>query len=330
MAGVGFALSGALPLDGTRAVDLLEDVIDAGYAPVLSTEVCATSALGLTAALAARRPGVPLGTGIVPLAAATDSSIAMGAATAASLSGTTYYLGVGTSTEQIVGGWHGGTYDASVTGTRERLMNLRAVLDGSRRGSFALPKPPGRQVRILLGALGPRMVELGMTDGDGVIVNFTPPDTLPAPAADKTVLAYVWVLVDDESEGRARRDLTGYCLAAPYARHFTSLGYGEVVALITELAGQRRLREAPDALPAEFVSTFYATLDRLPGRCSDYRNAGATPVLLPVTGPEPDSLLAGLSAMHPGQGPRRDAGRPARRVRGDRHHRSQGVDPRVT
>lgn len=64
MADVGFALSGALPLDGARALELLEDVVDAGYAPVLSTEVCATSALSITAALAARRPGVPLGTGI--------------------------------------------------------------------------------------------------------------------------------------------------------------------------------------------------------------------------------------------------------------------------
>lgn len=296
MAEIGFALSGALPLDAARAVQLLEEVIDAGYAPVLSTEVCTTSALGLTAALAARRPGVPLGTGIVPLPAATDSSIAMGAATAASLSGTTYYLGVGTSTEQIVGGWHRAAYDATVTGTRERLTSLRAILDGKRRGSFALPKPPGDQVRVLLGALGPRMVNLGMTDGDGVIVNFTPPESLPPATSGKTVLSYVWVLVDDESESRARRDLTAYCLAAPYARHFTTLGYGEVVAEVGSLAGQRRLRESPAALPAEFVECFYTRADRLPDVCAAYRRVGATPILLPVTGPEPASLLAALPA----------------------------------
>lgn len=295
---MGFALSGALPLDGARAVQLLEEVIDAGYAPVLSTEVCATSALSLTAALAARRPGVPLGTGIVPLPAATDSSIAMGAATAASLSGTTYYLGVGTSTEQIVGGWHQAAYDATVTGTRERLTSLRAILDGEKRGSFALPKPPGEQVRVLLGALGPRMVEVGMTTGDGVIVNFAPPDSVPPASADKTVLAYVWVLIDDESEARARRDLTAYCLAAPYARHFTTLGYGDVVAEVGALAGERRLREAPAVLPADFLGRFYTRHDRLHDVCADYRRAGATPILLPVTGPEPASLLAGL----PGSG----------------------------
>jgi len=302
MTGRGFALSGALPLDGARAIELLEEVVDAGYAPVLSTEVCGTSALALTAALAARRPGVPLGTGIVPLVAATDSSIAMGAATAAALSGTTYYLGVGTSTEQIVGGWHGGRYDASVSGTRQRLIDLRTILDGGRRGSFALPKPPGEQVRVLLGALGPRMVELGMTDADGVIVNFTPPETVPRPTADKTVLAYVWVLVDAESEGRARRDLTAYCLAAPYARHFTTLGYGEVVAIVTELAAQRRLRTAPDQLPAEFVDRFYATVERLPELCAQFDAVGAVPILLPVTGPEPDSLASSLP-MPPGRLP---------------------------
>jgi alkanesulfonate monooxygenase SsuD/methylene tetrahydromethanopterin reductase-like flavin-dependent oxidoreductase (luciferase family) len=302
MAGRGFALSGALPLDGGRAIELLEEVVDAGYAPVLSTEVCGTSALALTAALAARRPGVPLGTGIVPLAAASDASLAMGAATAAALSGTTYYLGVGTSTDQIVVGWHGGRYDASITGTRERLTDLRAILDGERRGSFALPRPPGEQVRVLLGALGPRMVDLGMTDGDGVIVNFSPPETVPKPLADKTVFSYVWVLVDEESEGRARRDLTAYCLAAPYARHFTTLGYGEVVGMVKELAGQRRLRTAPDQLPADFVHRFYATVERLPALCAEYAAAGATPILLPVTGPEPDSLLTSLPRQ-PGKVP---------------------------
>jgi len=105
------------------------------------------------------------------------------------------------------------------------------------------------------------------------------------------MLAYVWVLVDDESEGRARRDLTAYCLAKPYARHFTTLGYGQVVADIAGLAGQRRLREGPEALPSEFVHRFYATPDQLADLCAAYRSAGATPILLPVTGPEPASLV---------------------------------------
>ncbi len=294
MADIGLALSGALPLDGARALQLLEEVVDAGYAPVLSTEVCTTSALSLTAALAARRPGISLGTGIVPLPAATDATLAMAAATAAALSGARYYLGVGTSTEQIVSGWHGATYDGSVSGTRERLTNIRTLLDGAKRGSFAMAKPPGEQVQVLLGALGPRMIELGMTDGDGVILNFAPPENLPPPSSGKTVLAYIWVLVDDESEARARRDLTAYCLAKPYARHFTALGYGDVVADVVALAGQRRLREGPAALPAEFVRRFYAQPDQLTDLCAAYGNAGATPVLLPVTGPDPESLVIPL------------------------------------
>lgn len=297
MAEVGFALSGGLPLGGGRALDLLTEVADAGYAPILSTEVSATSALALSAALAARRPGVSLGTGIVPLPAATDSSIAMGAATAATISGSTYYLGVGTSTDQIVTGWHLARYDASVAGTRRRLTSLRSILDGERRGSFAIPAPPGRQVRILLGALGPRMVELGMSEADGVIVNFTPPDSLPAPAPDKSVLSFVWVLVDEGSEGRARRDLTAYCLAAPYARQFTALGYGEVVAAVRALGEQRKLREAPAGLPSEFVHRFYTTPDRLADLCAALGTAGATPILLPVTGPDPASLLTGLPPL---------------------------------
>lgn len=291
---VGFALSGGLPLAADRALHLLEEVADAGLSPVLSTEVSSTGALGLTAALAARRPGTALGTAIVPLGSATDSTLAMGASTAAALSGQRYLLGVGTSTEQIVGGWHGAPHDPTVVGTRSRLANLRAILDGERRGSFALPKPPGEQVRVLLGALGPRMTELGMTVGDGVILNFTPPETVPAPVADKDVLVFVWVLVDEESEARARRDLTAYCLARPYARHFTALGYGDAVAHVAELAAAKRLREAPAALPADFFGRFYCSAQALPETLAGYHSAGATPVLLPITGPDPASLLTGL------------------------------------
>jgi len=64
-----------------------------------------------------------------------------------------------------------------------------------------------------------------------------------------------------------------------------------VVADIATLAGQRRLREGPEALPAEFVHHFYATLDRLDELCGDYRSGGATPILAPVTGPDPATLV---------------------------------------
>lgn len=283
-AGAGLALSGGLAIDATVAVDLLAHAADLGFDPVLVTEVSGRSALALSAALAARRPGVRLGTGIVPLGSRSEAALAMGATTVAQLAGAPFLLGVGTSSPQIVEGWHGQPYDASVATTRERLRRLRAVLDGERHGSFALARPRSDQVSVLLAGLGPRMVDLAFDATAGVIVNLTPPEALPAPRDGKLLLAYVWVLASADAEQRARRELVSYLVAAPYARHLTRLGFGEVVQRVAGLHAAGRLREAPALLPRELVELVYVTRDGLAGRLAAYRRAGAHPVVVPVTG----------------------------------------------
>jgi alkanesulfonate monooxygenase SsuD/methylene tetrahydromethanopterin reductase-like flavin-dependent oxidoreductase (luciferase family) len=295
-AGAGFALSGGLAIDAGGAVDLLADAAGLGFDPVLVTEVNGRSALGLCAALAARRPGVRLGTGIVPLGSRTEAALAMAATTVAQLAGAPFLLGVGTSSPRIVTGWHGQPYDASLATTRARLRRLRALLDGDRHGSFALARPRSDQVGILLAALGPRMVELAFDATDGAIVNLTPPGALPAPRDGKLLLAYVWVLASDDAERRARRDLVAYLVAPPYARHFTRLGFGEVVRRVAGLHAAGRLREAPALLPRELVDTAYATPAGLAGRLAAYRRAGAHPVVVPVTGEADAAGAAGRLA----------------------------------
>jgi alkanesulfonate monooxygenase SsuD/methylene tetrahydromethanopterin reductase-like flavin-dependent oxidoreductase (luciferase family) len=283
-AGAGFALSGGLAIGAHAALDLLADAADLGFDPVLVTEVNGRSALALSAALAARRPGVRLGTGIVPLGSRSEAALAMAATTVAQLAGAPFLLGVGTSSPQIMRGWHGQPYDASVATTRARLRRLRAVLDGERHGSFALASPRSDQVQVLLAALGPRMVDLAFDATAGAIVNLTPPAALPAPRDGKLLLAYVWVLASDDAEQRARRELVAYLVAAPYARHLTRLGFGAVVQRVARLHAAGRLREAPALLPRELVEAAYARPDGLAGLLAAYRRAGAHPVVVPVTG----------------------------------------------
>jgi alkanesulfonate monooxygenase SsuD/methylene tetrahydromethanopterin reductase-like flavin-dependent oxidoreductase (luciferase family) len=295
-AGAGFALSGGLAIDARAALDLLAGAADEGFDPVLVTEVNARSGLALSAALAARRPGVRAGTGIVPLGSRSEAALAMAATTVAQLAGAPFLLGVGTSSSQIVDGWHGQPYDASVATTRGRLRRLRSILDGERHGSFALARPRSGQVRVLLAALGPGMVELAFEASAGAMVNLTPPEALPAPRDGKLLLAYVWVLASDDAEQRARRELVAYLVAAPYARHLTRLGFGEVVRHVAGLHAEGRLREAPAALPRELVEAVYVRPDGLARRLAAYRRAGAHPVVVPVTGEESVAGVAGLLA----------------------------------
>jgi alkanesulfonate monooxygenase SsuD/methylene tetrahydromethanopterin reductase-like flavin-dependent oxidoreductase (luciferase family) len=293
---VGFALPGALALDGGRALRLLERVVDAGFAPVMMTEVCGLSGPSLAAALAARRPGTRLGTSIVPLGSRSEAALAMEAATAAQISGAPFLLGVGTSSRQIVENWYGQAHDPTLTTTRERIRTLRHILDGRRRGSFRVPVPVGDQVRVLLAALGPRMAALAVDAADGVILNHTPPSavraTVPAAREGTTVLAFCWVSACDDGERRVRRELVSYVMAAPYARHYTRMGFGDVVERVRALHADGRLREAPEALPQAMVDTFYVTEEALPERLRAYRDNGATPLVLPVTGDRPADQIA--------------------------------------
>lgn len=286
-AGVGFALPGVLRIDASAALELLVVVADAGFDPVMFTEVCGFNAPALASALAARRPGVRLGTAIMPLGSRTESTMAMAATTVAQIAGAPFLLGVGTSSRQIVGGWHGRDHDPSLATTRVRLETLRAVLDGGRRGSFRLPVPAGANVRVLLAALGPNMAGLALRAADGVILNHTPPEDVVDAPDGTDVLAFVWTAAAPDGDARVRRDLTAYVMAAPYARHYRRLGYGEVVDRVHALHAEGRLREAPAALPDDMVAAVHTSQDDLAARCDAYRRTGALPVIVPLTGDDP-------------------------------------------
>lgn len=295
---LGFALPGGLALPAPRALALLEEAVDGGVAPLFTTEVNGLDAFAIASALAARRPGVVLGTGVIPLGARSEPALAMAASTVAAISGTTFHLGVGVSTPAVVEGWHGARHDASVDGTRARLRTLRDVLGGQRRGSFSLAfdPAPGR-VEVLLGAMGPRMVALGYEEAGGVIINHTPPEALEPAPDGRTQVVYVWARVADDAEARVRRELVSYACAPPYARHFTRLGYGEDVEEVTRLRADKRLREAPEGLSDAFVDALYVDVARLAERLEAVRVIGATPVVLPVTGDDPAGDVARAVAV---------------------------------
>lgn len=290
----GFALPGVLRVDAAAALGLLERAVDAGFDPVLCTEVCGFNAAGLATALAARRPGVAVGTAILPLGSRTEPTMAMAATTAAQISGAPFLLGVGTSSPQIVGDWHGRDHDPSIDTTRTRLTTLRAVLDGARCGSFRLPVPAGGDVRVLLAALGPNMTALALDAADGVILNHTPPALVVDAPDAALVLAFVWTAAAPDGAVRVRRELTSYVMAAPYARHYRQLGYGEVVDRVHALHADGRLRDAPERLPQEMVDAFYVGQDDLAARCAAYRDAGAVPIVVPVTGDDPAADISRL------------------------------------
>jgi hypothetical protein len=220
--------------------------------------------------------------------------MAMAATTVTQVSGAPFLLGVGTSSPQILRDWHGRPHDPTIDTTRRRLATLRAMLDGGRRGAFRLPVPAASQAKVLLAALGPRMTALAFEAADGVVLNHIPADVVPTAPDRADVLAFVWVTTTPDGPVRARRDLTSYIMAPPYARHYRRLGYGDTVDRVHALRAEGRLREAPATLPDEMVDAFYVDAQGLGARCAAYRSAGALPVIVPVGGDDPLGEIGSL------------------------------------
>lgn len=282
---VGLVLRGSLPVPVRELVGLLAAGHDAGSSPVMVTEVDGPASTSVVAAVAALRPGAVLGTAIVPLGSRSAAALAMEATTAAALTGTEFLLGVGVSSPQIVSGWHGLEHDASVATTRERLVELRRLLDGEGRGAFALRGAARAHVRVLLGTLGPRMQELAYEVSDGTILNLMPPSGIVRPPADRRCLAIVWTLCGPGAERSARRELISYALARPYAAHLQRLGFGAVVEEVGRLREAGRLKDAPRVLPDELLELLFASPSDLEVRLDALRATGAQPLVLPLPGP---------------------------------------------
>jgi alkanesulfonate monooxygenase SsuD/methylene tetrahydromethanopterin reductase-like flavin-dependent oxidoreductase (luciferase family) len=282
---LGLVLRGSLHVPVLDLVGLLSEGHDVGLAPIMVTEVDGPSATSVLAAVAALRPGAALGTAIVPLGSRSAAAMAMEATTAAGLAGGEFLLGVGVSSPQIVRGWHGVEHDPSLATTRERLIELRGLLDGAERGSFTLRGESRKQVRVLLGALGPKMQALAYEVADGAIMNLVPPQAITRPPSDRRCLSIVWTACGARNEETARGVVASYAMARPYAAHFERMGYGAAMRAIGLLRESGRWKDAPAIVPDDLLEQLFATPENLAERLQDVRRAGAEPVVLPLPGP---------------------------------------------
>jgi F420-dependent oxidoreductase-like protein len=174
---------GANPDDATETVLAAEDV---GFDSVWTAEAYGSDAFTPLTWYAARTSRINLGTGIVQLSARTPAATAMTAATLDALSGGRLTLGLGVSGPQVVEGWYGVPFPKPLERTREYVDILRSVWrrdvvrnDGAH---YPLPHPGGTQlgkpikltlhpvrdrIPVLLGAEGPKNVELATRIADG-------------------------------------------------------------------------------------------------------------------------------------------------------------------
>lgn len=158
-----------------------------GYQSVWLAEVAGPEASALAAAIASATETMAMGIAVLPAATRTPALVAMIATTVSQLlEGRELAVGIGSSSQLIAERWHGRTFDPPLARVREAVLATRAVLEGERAfggetvsfDGFRLPSPPAGPVRLYVGALGPKMLQLAGAVADGVCLNLMPPESV--------------------------------------------------------------------------------------------------------------------------------------------------------
>ena len=292
---IGLGLDGTLGLSLAEEAELSVEAARLGYASIWTPEGTGYDSFQICAhRWAASRTVVAggLGTGISvsPVALRTPISLAMSAGTMTALTGGRFVLGIGSGAihrpagRRTFGMGHGSTLDVmrDYVGTVRRLLagetvthvgpaaNLHGV-------SLAIDPPP--RTPVYLGALGPKMLELGGEFADGLALNWCTPDQVAwsreridagAAAAGRDpgtvkVAEYIRVCVDDDVDA-ARRALAkaalGYALGPRgsterdrrmgYRAHFERMGFADTLARLDAMRDRGASSdEVADAMPAD-------------------------------------------------------------------------------
>jgi probable F420-dependent oxidoreductase len=250
-------LGAALPLQNLvprQQVAYIQQAEVSGYEGIWVPEVMGTDAFTILAAASQVTQRLRLGTGIVPIYTRTPTTLAMTIATLDALSGGRAVLGLGVSSEIIIGAWHGLPFPKPLGAMHEAVDILRRLLRNERvtaEGTFFrvqnlrpnVPVSSDRTIPIYIGALNPGMLRLAGAIADGVILNWMPAAHVPRAIAaiatgaqragralaDIDIACYIRACVTDDLEAARqwiRRELTGYALVEAYHAYFTACGFG--------------------------------------------------------------------------------------------------------
>ena len=308
-----------------EALEIAVAVRDAGVASLWVGEMVTFDAVALATAVGHRAPGLRLKIGPMAIGVRSPVSMALAAASVATLTGNPVDIALGASSPAIVSGWHDREWNHSATRMRETIGCLRAILAGDGSGyegrhvrthGFRLRRPQP-DMRIAVAAFGPAMTRIAATLADEVVLNLLPPERVrafratvesdAAAAGRPCPRVAVWVPVALEPGAEALAQLSSQLalyLAPPgYGELFSELGYTDLVDRAR--AGARRSELAGD-IPAELLRHVSAlgSADELTARISEYHEAGADVVgVVPSTAEDPAgrAVLTALANSFPAQ-----------------------------
>jgi probable F420-dependent oxidoreductase len=230
-----------------------------GYTDAWFGDGGAPDALTSTAALAHHTTSLRLGVAVTPVYTRTPAVLAATANALAQLLPGRFVMGLGSSSQTMMGGWHGLPLDRPVTRVKETAVMVRSMLKGEKSEfdletlsshgyrQYPLENPPP----IYIAALRSNMIEMAAEVGDGVIFNLWPKRALAkmmehvrigAERAGKNwrdveIVNRAMVLVTDDkadARNRFRAAFAPYYATPVYNRFLAWAGYEDAADTINE------------------------------------------------------------------------------------------------
>ena len=294
------------PLHSQRA--RFEELAGLGYTDLWSSEADGFDGLTSLTLASVWAPSLRLGTAILPVYTRGPALLAQSAASLASAAPGRFVLGIGSSSDVIVGRWNAVDFDRPYARVRDTIRFLRAALSGEKvteeydtfsvRG-FRLGVKLEEPVPIFVAALRERMLRLAGREADGAIVNWLSADDasrvsgiVRAENSDAEVVARIFVMPTPDREAaisQGRFVLAAYINVPVYRAFHEWLGRGDVLGEHWEQwdAGDRRgsLEKIPEQVVDELL--VHGEADECRAHIQRYVDKGITcpaPIVLPVPG----------------------------------------------
>ena len=169
-----------------KLISAARDAADAGYASFWLPQTMGMDAMTALAVVGHEIPGIELGIAVVPTFPRHPIVMAQQALTTQAITGGRLTLGIGLSHQPIIEGSYGYSFEKPVRHMREYLEALLPLVrDGAVSyvgetvtARIGLDVRGSSPVRVLLAALGPKMLELAGGMADGTATWMTGPATL--------------------------------------------------------------------------------------------------------------------------------------------------------
>ncbi|MFZ8967404.1 MAG: LLM class F420-dependent oxidoreductase [Ilumatobacteraceae bacterium] len=304
--GMTIPLPGHLHAQRDRIVELA----DLGYTDVWSAESDGADGFTPLALAAAWEDRLHLGTAIIPAFTRGPACLAQSVASLADAAPGRFTIGIGSSSDVIVGRWNGIPFEQPYRRVRDTVRFLRDALSGEKVAQrydtfevngFRLGVKPEVSPPILVAALREQMLRLAGREGDGAIINWLAPHDVATVASvvneaaggSAEIVARIFVCPSDNAEvvrAGARYAIAAYMNVPVYAEFQRWLGRGDALAGMWEAwaAGDRRqaLQEIPDEVVDDLV--VHGTPEQCRARIDEYVAAGVTTTALAILGLDPD------------------------------------------